>query len=413
MHTPHRMVSLCLAVLFATSAHSTLASSTATEFTVQAAYQSALALNPALQAQHKRLESLQSKVQAAHALTAQPPTLEGAYRTDRSHNNQGVREVELGISAPLWHWNEQSRTQALRSSELQAEAQRLEQHKLELAGEVRQLCWNTLSAHLDVQIAHTRATAAQTLLDDITRRVNAGELAQTDVYQAKALLAQAQSDISRTLGVLADLSAEFSSLTGLPASVLERLLPENAPVPEALRPLDHPSLQLAKVQLQVQNQQEALLRTQARNNPEVGLSIVSERAGFGMPNEKSMVLSTRIPLDNASEYQSRVLDAQANTLSAEVALSKAERSVLTKGRAAAGSVDVFEQLRNSSQEQADLAQQVYALQRKSFALGETDLPTLLRHEQQAFESSRLAHKANIEYAAKVSAYKQALGLLPE
>jgi len=52
------------------------------------------------------------------------------------------------------------------------------------------------------------------------------------------------------------------------------------------------------------------------------------------------------------------------------------------------------------------------LYKKSFELGETDLPTLLIAEQKAFEADKLARKSAIEYAAKVSAYKQALGLLP-
>jgi cobalt-zinc-cadmium efflux system outer membrane protein len=108
-----------------------------------------------------------------------------------------------------------------------------------------------------------------------------------------------------------------------------------------------------------------------------------------------------------------VLDAQANQLAAQASLSKIERSVVAKGRAAGSSLQVFEHLRKTASEQAELAIRVYALYQQSFELGETDLPTLLRYEQQAFEAERLARKSDIEYAAKVSAYKQALGLLPE
>ena len=62
--------------------------------------------------------------------------------------------------------------------------------------------------------------------------------------------------------------------------------------------------------------------------------------------------------------------------------------------------------------QANLSQKVYELHKKAFELGETDLATLIRLEQTAVEANRLNSKATIEYAAKVSAYRQAMGLLP-
>jgi cobalt-zinc-cadmium efflux system outer membrane protein len=50
---------------------------------------------------------------------------------------------------------------------------------------------------------------------------------------------------------------------------------------------------------------------------------------------------------------------------------------------------------------------------KSFRLGETDLPTRLRIELEAFEAERQASRAQINLAQSISAYRQVLGLLPE
>ncbi|MGV3468483.1 TolC family protein, partial [Limnobacter sp.] len=195
-------------------------------------------------------------------------------------------------------------------------------------------------------------------------------------------------------------------------STLSRIQTESTDIPNGLKPLDHPALKLAQAQLNAQQRQADLVQTQARANPELGLAVISDRGAFSSTSEKSLVVSTRIPLGNSSEYQSRVLQAESDQLAAQALLVKTQRSVVARGRAAEGNLDMFSQLKTSALEQADLADKTYRLYRRSFDLGETDLPTLLRFEQQAFEANRLARKSAVEYAAKVSAYKQALGLLP-
>ena len=50
---------------------------------------------------------------------------------------------------------------------------------------------------------------------------------------------------------------------------------------------------------------------------------------------------------------------------------------------------------------------------KSFRLGESDLPTRLRIEAEAADADRQAARARIELAASISAWRQALGLLPQ
>lgn len=413
MRTSHRVMSACWAMFMGVLAPPNLAWSADTHLTVQQAYQSALSISPDIQAQKKRLEAFQAKTEAVSWFSAQPLSLEGSYRSDRNYNNQGVREMEIGVSAPLWHWNERQHTQALRDKELEAAHQQLAQQKLELAGEVRRVFWDTLSAHMDIEIAQVRTTAAEQLLKDVKRRVDAGEMAKVDLYQAQALLAEAQANLNRAIDAFADISAEFSSLTGLPSSTLGGIHAEDSPMPETPQPEEHPALQLAKTQAQLQAKNAELVKTQRRGNPELGLALVRERSAFGMDTEKSLRISGRFPLGNTADYDSRMLEAQANQLQAELTASKTERTVLTKGRAAAGRVEVFKQLRDSTREQADLWKKTYLLSQKSFELGETDLPTLLRQELQAFEANRLAHKADVEYAAKLSAYRQALGLLPE
>lgn len=415
MYSPHRVVSTCLVILLFNASIPAFAQQSMpveTELTVQDAFESALSIDPEVQSALKRIEAFKARRSAASALTAQPLSLEGSYRSDRNYNNQGLREIELGVSAPIWNWNERARTQSLRDTEIELVQLQLEQKKLELAGLVRQTVWNTLGANLDVEIAQARLKTAKELMVDVEKRVKAGDLAQTDFYQASALYEQTRAEFARTQSALSDVSADYAATIGLPVSVLSQIQTESTDIPNGLKPLDHPAIKLAQLQVLAQQQQSDLVQTQARANPEVGLAIISDRGAFTSASEKSLVVSTRIPLGNSSEYQSRVLQAESESIAAEAVLTKTQRQIVVVGRAAESNLDLFAQIRVSAQEQAKLAAKTFQLYKKSFDLGETDLPTLLIAEQKAFEADKLARKSAIEYAAKVSAYKQALGLLP-
>lgn len=417
MNSPLRVVFwACLLAATAPTTHAQVPTQVPST-SITAIYQFALENNPAMRAQAQRMEALQAGRETANNLTAGPLTLEGSYRSDRSFDNQGLRETELGISAPIWLWSERSKNQQYRQAELQAGEHSIAQLKLELAGQVRQAYWNTLAAHQDVDIAQARLVGSKKLMDDVLRRVDAGDLARADLLQATALHAQAKAEFGRALSALSTVGAEFTEVSGLPVSVLNK--PEQTtrhePVPDGTAPgvETHPAYLALQSEVAVQSSRANLLAVQKRENPEVGVAIVNDRAGFAAPNEKSLVLSTRIPLGASAEHTSRVLQARADETEAQARLGRISTTLKARASAAQANVEWFEQLHASAQEQAALAQQVYALYQQSFSLGETDLPTLLRLEQQAFEAERMAKKSTIEYASKVSALRQALGLLPQ
>ena len=379
-------------------------------------YQSALAHNPALLAQGQRIAALKAGRENANSLTAAPLTLEGSYRSDRNRDNQGLRETSLGLSAPLWLWNERSTNQNLRQLELAAGEQRAAELKLELAGQVRQVYWNALAAQLDVDLAQARVISADRLMADVKRRVDAGDLAKVDLLQATALRAQAHVELGRAMSTLSTVGSEFAQLTGLPVTVLNahgRASTETLPNETTLNIQGHPLFQAAQNEALLNGSRADLVAIQRRENPEVGLALINERAAFGAPNEKSLLLSTRIPLGSRTAHASRLLAARADETEAQETLKRVGTRIKAQATAAQANVEWFEKLQGNAQAQAELARQVYTLHQKSFALGETDFPTLLRFEQQAFEAERLAKKSTIEFSTKVSALLQALGLLPE
>ena len=190
MNTPHCVVRLGMVFsALLTLAHTPLQAAER-GISIASAFESALAIDPELQAAEKRLESARYATEAANSLTPEPLSLEGSYRSDRNFDNQGLREVELGVVAPVWLWGERKGSQNLANAELEMASLTTTLQKLELAQQVRKVYWNTIAAHLDVEIAQARLVGTQRLLSDVEKRVAAGDLATVDQLQAQALHAQ-------------------------------------------------------------------------------------------------------------------------------------------------------------------------------------------------------------------------------
>ena len=414
MNTPHCVVRLGMVFSALFCLAYTPAQAAERGISIASAFESALAIDPELLAAEKRLESARYAIEASNSLTPEPLSLEGSYRSDRSFDNQGMREVEVGVVAPVWLWGERKGSQYLANAELEMASLTTTLQKLELAQQVRQAYWNTIAAHLDVEIAQARLVGTQRLLSDVEKRVAAGDLAPIDQLQAQALHAQAKADFGNAVSNVSLLAAEFTALTGLPASALsDPKIESMLALQSTLGLSEHPALLHAKQRVSLAQARRELAAIQSRPNPELGLAIVSDKGAFTAPEEKSLMIGTRIPLGSSAKHQSRILTTQADELAAQASLSKLESSLKARAQATASSVSLFEELKKTAEERAKANQDAFVLIQKSFELGETDLPTLLRFEQQAFEAQRLARKATVEHAAKVSDYKQALGILPE
>lgn len=380
--------------------------------TLHTAFESALGLNPATASAKDRVDAFKSRREAADALSPQALSLEGSYRTDQLNNNQGLRELALGVSVPVWNINEKSRTLELRDIEIERAELELRKNRLEVAGQVRQLFWNLKAAQADFDAVRLRLDAASQLTESVQKRVTAGEAAQTDLMQVRVLQAQVESELLQVNAALARAELDYMQVTGLSADAESDFVAETQPVSVDLSGNAHPELQLARVQHRLGQSAGRLVATQSRPNAEVGFAVVSERPAMTGGQDRSLLLTSRIPLGRSAEYQSRVLDARAVETEAMIGLGNTERLVAGRIVAARKDLELFSRLQIAATDQANLSEKVYRLHQRAYQLGEIDLATLLRLEQSAMQAQRLSSKASIEYAAKVSAYLQALGLTP-
>jgi outer membrane protein, heavy metal efflux system len=414
------------------SAESSPRASHAVPTSLAQAFAAAWARQPAAQSLVEQRSAAAARRTAADAWTPEPPAIELGGRSDRFNRDRGANELELGLAIPLWLPGERDGSQALAEAESGWLEGRSAALQWQLAGELRNAWWDWQLAREDLLAAEGLLSTTSRLRDDVARRVAVGDLARTDLQQAQGAFALARIEQADAQGRHDAAASRLFLLTG--QSPLESgvaaagghrpLNPQQAgtesdpgesvlSVQSAEWLARHPALLALMARAESARQTQALARTRSRGNPELMLATRRERGATGEAIEQSWSLALRVPLASSARHNAAIADAGAGRVEAEIELLR-ERERLQQGAALASQQLAAARLRlQASEERARLARDTDAAYAKSFRLGESDLPTRLRIAQDAFTAERAVQRARIQLAASLSAYRQALGLLPE
>lgn len=359
-------------------------------------------------------EAVAARRDAAAAWTPEPAAIEIGGRSDRFNADRGAEEIELGLALPLWLPGERQASQAL----AEAEGARLEgravAQRLQLAGELRSAWWEWRLARDEVALSDNALDSARRLRDDVARRVAAGDLARADLHQAAAALASAQAEQADVAVRLEAAAARLQWLTGQRPAALNgdgEAAPAKAAEADWLSA--HPELQAAQARFEQARQAQALARSRSRANPELTVSTRRERGASGEAAERSWSLGLRIPLSSSARHGAAIAEAGAERVEAEIDVERERERLQQTAQLARSQWQAAERRRQASEERAQLARETQRFFDKAFRLGESDLPTRLRIAQETFAAERAASRARIQESAALSAYRQALGLLPE
>ncbi len=373
------------------------------------AFAAAWQRQPAAAALGERERAVAAQRAAAEAWTAQPPSVALGVRSDRFNDNKGAQENEIGLVLPLWLPGERGSSQALADAERDALAGRYELQRLRLAQALREAWWAWQSASNEQALADERRVAAGRLRDDVARRFAAGDLSRADLNQAQGALAQAEAQQAEGEAALAGARYRLESLTGQPLAAAEAL-PESEP--QAVAAL-HPLLRDAQARGAVAQRSLDLARAQGRANPEVAIATRRERVASGEPTEQTWALALNIPFAAGPRQDARVATASAEAIEAAVEQERETERLAREAEAVRRQVAAGRQQLAAAEQRARVARENRGFYEKSFRLGESDLPTRLRIESEAFEAERALGRARIALAQGISQLRQSLGLLPE
>lgn len=381
------------------------------------AFDAAWARQPESLSLPARRDAARAQQTAARSWTPEPAALELSNKTDRLNRNQGARELEIGVAVPLWLPGERSRSGALAEAEEAAVESHTSAAQLGVAASVREAWWTWQRARIDADISRDQLDNAHRIAADVSRRTKAGDLARADQHQADGAVAAAESALAQTLAALSAARQQLRAGTGVTAPAESATAgPVAEPEPDAGRSGEtdaHAVLRELQDRATVAERTAQLASSQSRANPELTLASTRERGADGEASQQSITLGLRIPFGGGPRHDTRMARARAEALELQARLALERERLLAEREAARVRVDAARTQLAASERRALLARESRGFFDKSFRLGETDLPTRLRIEAEAADAERQAARTRIELAASISAWRQALGLLPQ
>ncbi len=381
------------------------------------AFESAWTRQPEALALAARREAAIAQQRASRSWTPEPATLELSNKTDRLNRNQGAREYEAGVVVPLWLPGERSRNQAVAEAEMRAVESGNTAAQLRVAATVREAWWNWQRSRAEAEAARAQFDSAKRIADDVGKRLRAGDLARADQHQAEGAVAAAEAVLAQAEAALSAAQLRLRSITAEPlaGSPLPGAGAESEPEPTASSvALDsHGELLALQDKTALAEGLAALALAQSRANPELTLATTRERGAMGDAYQQTVTAGVRIPFGAGPRQDARAASARAEATQLQAQLSLERTRLVNEREAARSRVDAARTQLGAAERRAQLARESRGFFDKSFRLGETDLPTRLRVEAEAADADRQAARSRIELAAAISAWRQALGLLPQ
>ncbi|MEN9544897.1 MAG: hypothetical protein RLZZ598_1730 [Pseudomonadota bacterium] len=378
-------------------------------------FDAAWSRQPDAMALQARRDASRAQQTAAKAWTPEPAALEVSNRTDRLSNNQGARELEVGIAVPLWLPGERGHSAALADAEGAAIESRASAAQLRVAAAVRDAWWQWQRARIEVGTARAQLDSTRLIAADVARRAKAGDLARADQHQADGAVAGGEAAVAQAEAALAAARQHLRALAGAAPTLsgADDSQAEADPGTAATEIEAHAALQELKDRAAVAQRSVELTATQSRANSELMLATTRDRGARGEASQQTITLGIRIPFGAGPRFDARSANARAEATEIQAQLALERERLAAEREAARVRVEASRTQLMATEKRAQLARESRGFFDKSFRLGETDLPTRLRIEAEAAEAERQAARTRIELAAAISAWRQALGLLPQ
>jgi len=355
----------------------------------------------------RRAESDAQRV-AANSLLPGAPALILGHRNDQLSSNNGVREWEAGIALPLWLPGQRdARQRQAQIGQIGLEANILGL-RLRLAGELREAIWQVRQVEAQIRLDEARALTAKKLAEDVAKRVQAGELAKTDLNLAQNEWRTAQAAILQNRNRLLQAQQAYATLTG--TTVLPDDMAEGAQSKSLSS--DHPLMEEARLAIEVAQAQMRVTNQSRRDNPELELSTRRARDNQNDTYAGTVALALRLPLATNARNLPLTTAAQTALTRAQSEYTRVRLTLEYQLQQAVQALQAADQLLDLTRQQRAAAWENLDLIQKSFSLGESDLFTLLRARTAAFEAEQAYNQQEIAQALSRARLNQAQGVLP-
>lgn len=331
-----------------------------------------------------------------------------AQQTDRWNDNLGNEESEIGISVPLWLPGQKAARMAVAEADGDESQRSIAATRLAVAGELRTALWTLYLAQSEAEVAVERLEAAARLEADVTRRVEVGEIARSDLLLVKQETSSARAAVAEAKARVVRSTQRYRVLTG------SDRLPDNPQesVVAAAADTIHPRLAAGQAIADRARAGMKLAQESRRDAPSIGVQYRRERDAAGAIPRDSVTLAISIPF--AAEVRNAPLIASANTalIQADAQYQRLLADVEAEVREAEAQLDSARIGAELAVDREQAAAERLTLLRRAFELGETALVELLRAQTQAIEARIDLGRSRTRLSAAQANLNQAQGITP-
>jgi cobalt-zinc-cadmium efflux system outer membrane protein len=371
--------------------------------------------NPLAAGQEAREAEARAAQGVAAGLTPEPPSISLGNLNDRQGRNAGKQEWEVEFAVPLWLPGQKDARVAEADSRAGETAARRAADKLSVAGEVRDAWWSLAAARTAQSLALRRLDTARALDGDVQKRFKVGELSRIDANLAHGEVLAAETDLIESKAALLQAEQAFRLLTGVdaPAELGDEVVATGrATTEDAAIGDSHPRLAAAATASHSAWARVKVADETRRAAPELSLRVVRDRNDFAEPYGNNIGVKLKIPFSSGSQVRRENSAAQAEAEKADAEMRQTEMRVRQEIERSRRALDAAERQLRMADERRALSADNLRLAEKSFTLGESDLPTLLRIRAAAFETETNYDRQRLSRAAAISRLNQSLGVLP-
>lgn len=351
----------------------------------------------------------QARSDGASALTPGPASLVLSAIGDQLGAKRGKQEWELEIETPLWLPGQRRAAHAealANQSDFDAKQQVL---RLQIAGEVREAWWAVAEARINYAQLVARNQTAQALAADVERRVRAGEFARLDLNLANIEHISTQSELGDAKSTLLRVEQNFQLLTG---EAPPQSMPSEALTDAQFSAVAHPQAQAAVAAKSLLKAKMALAQKSQREAPTLAIRMVRERSDLADSYANAYGVKLAIPFSMGARVRQDLDGNHALLVQVEVEYEQIVRRITLATEAGERLLKTSQLQLELASRRATLTQDNLTLLEKSFALGESALPALLKARTAHFDAQAQLQRQQIKVHAAVSRLNQSLGVLP-
>ncbi len=383
------------------------------------ALEQAWRLHPQAAALDAREVEANAAREIAAGLTPKPGSVTVGSLNDRLNRNLGRQEWEIELATPLWLPGQKAAREAEAASRIYEVAAKRAALRLELAGEVREAWWTLATARNARMLEVQRLETARALEANVRRRYEAGDVSRIDANLAKNEVHVAEAELIETDVSLLQAEQAFRTLTGAPAppdlaaeTVKETSATRTHLGASAASPEFHPQLVAAAAASRRARASVKVADESRRDAPELGLRVVRERGDFAEPYANRVGITLKVPFSSAAQVRRETSAAQAEANQADAELVRTQTRVQLDAERAQRALQAVERQFAMANERRALSAENLRLTERAFALGESDLATLLRIRAAAYDADAFFSRQGVARAAAQSRMNQSLGVLP-